>query len=419
MTKKDNKTVEQEQAHAHDDTHAPKRRRIHRKFSSTVWFILIAVALGAGYAAGCYHYQIEAFVGQIFGYKSYTASIDLSSVEATYNVLASKYDGKLDTETLINGANAGLVTAAGDSYTVYMTAAEAADYNNGLEGNIGGGIGAVIGIKNEKVTILSVLADNPAIKAGLLANDTILEINDQLVSGWTVDKAVDQVRGDEGTTVKLKIQRGEEIKDFTVTRAIINNPSVTSGIDNGVGVITISRFDDSTGSLAKAAADSFVKQGVKSVILDLRGNPGGYVNSAVTVASLWLNDKVVVTERKNGVVTDTLKSGSNAILKDIPTVVLVNGASASASEIVSGALQDYGVAKIVGEQTFGKGSVQQLISLDGGAQLKVTVARWYTPNGRNITKDGITPDTVVSLTQTNIDAGVDPQLEKAKELLKL
>ena len=424
MTGEDNKIVEKKSKYADREGHKDKLTPLnnYRKHSRSVAldFIVIALALGIGYFAGNFHYQIEAFVGQIFGYKSInTASIDLSSVEATYSILASKYDGTLDTKALIDGANKGLVEAAGDDYTIYMTAKDATDYNNSLEGNIGGGIGAVIGLKNEKVAISSVLADNPAIKAGLLGGDIILEINDESTSDMTVDSAVAKIRGEAGTTVKLKIQRGTEIKDFTVTRAIINNPSVTSTIENNIGIITISRFDDSTGSLAKIAAKNFIKQDVKSVILDLRDNPGGYVDAAVDVASLWLNDQAVVTERKNGLITETLKSDTDAVLKGLPTIVLVNGNSASASEIVSGALQDYKLAKIVGEKSFGKGSVQQLVDLNNGAQLKVTVARWYTPNGRNITKEGITPDTAVTLTQADVDAGVDPQLNKAKELLTL
>lgn len=425
MTEEDDKIVEQKHAHIHRGVRKHRLMHIRKRIKSSqasmaIDFIVIALALGIGYLSGNFHYQIESFVGQIFGFKtSYTASIDLSSVEATYSTLASKYDGTLDTKALIDGANRGLVEAAGDTYTVYMTANEATDYNNSLEGNIGGGIGAVIGLKNDKVSILSVLADNPATEAGLLAGDTILEINDESASDMTVDLAVTKIRGEAGTTVKLKIQRGTETKEFTVTRAIINNPSVTSAIENNIGIITISRFDDSTGSLAKIAAKNFIKQDVKSVILDLRDNPGGYVDAAVDVASLWLDNQVIVTERKNGVITETLKSDTDATLKGLSTVVLINGNSASASEIVSGALQDYKVAKIVGEQSFGKGSVQQLVNLDNGAQLKVTVARWYTPNGRNITKDGITPDETASLTQANIDADVDPQLDKAKELLTL
>jgi carboxyl-terminal processing protease len=300
-----------------------------------------------------------------------------------------------------------------------MSPSESSSYNNSLEGNIGGGIGAVIGIKNNQITIMSVLDNNPAKAAGLMADDTILNVNDQSTTGWTVDKAVGLIRGDEGTTVKLTIQRSSDVKDYTMTRATINNPSVTSSVVDGVGMLTIIRFDTETGDLAKVAAQNFKKQGVKAVILDLRGNPGGFVDATVDVAGLWLNNQIVVTERTGNIIKSTLTTGSSAILAGVPTSVLVNSGSASASEIVAGALQDHKAAKLVGEKTYGKGSVQQLISLSDGAQLKVTVARWYTPNGKNITKEGITPDYVADLTQDNVDKGIDPQLNEAKKILGL
>ncbi len=399
--------------------HLAKHQQVIQRLTPTTLFMVVAATAALGYVAGSYHYQIEAAIGPVFGYNAHSGSIDFSSLQRTYNDLAANYDGKLDVNTLIQGANSGLVTAAGDQYTVYMSPTESTSYNNGLEGNIGGGIGAVIGMKNSQATIMSVLDNNPAKTAGLLANDTILEVNDQSTTGWTVDKTVGVIRGDAGTTVKLKIQRGSDTKEYSVTRAIINNPSVISSVVDGVGTITISRFDEQTGNLSQLAAQSFKKQNVKSVILDLRDNPGGFVDAAVSVAGLWLNNQVIVTERTGTTVKETLRSGDNAILAGVPTVVLVNNNSASASEIVAGALQDHKAATLVGEKTFGKGSVQQLIPLNGGAQLKVTVARWYTPNGKNITKDGITPDTIVGLTQANVDASVDPQVDAAKKALSL
>ena len=394
-----------------------KHRRAKKHLSPAMLFIIIAFTAALGYGAGMYHYQIEAAIGPVFGYKAHSGTIDVSSLQQTYNQLAANYDGTLDATLLVQGANRGMVAAAGDAYTTYMSPQEATDFNNGLSGNIGGGIGAVIGIKNDRTTIMSTLKDNPAIKAGLNAYDTILKVNDESTSGWTVDKAVSVIRGEAGTTVKLNIQRGSEIKDYTVTRAIINNPSVDSSVSDGVGTMTITRFDTETGDLARVAAQDFVKQGVKAVILDLRGNSGGYVSAAVDVAGLWLDNQVVVTERVGDTVKDTLRSGSNALLSGIPTVVLVDGGTASASEIVAGALQDHHAAKLVGDKTFGKGSVQLPISLDGGAELKVTIARWYTPNGKNINQQGIVPDTSAILTQSDVDKGVDPQLDAAKKIL--
>jgi carboxyl-terminal processing protease len=180
----------------------------------------------------------------------------------------------------------------------------------------------------------------------------------------------------------------------------------------------ISRFDQDTGSLARQAAESFKSQGVTGVVLDLRDDGGGYLDAAKDVASLWLTDKIVVTEKTNGKVTDEIRTSGTPVLAGIKTVVLVNGGSASASEIVAGALQDYKVATLVGEKTFGKGTVQKLITLPDGRQLKVTIARWYTPNGKNITKEGISPDKTVQLTTGDINAGRDPQADAARMSLQ-
>ncbi len=385
----------------------------------TLMFLSVTLALIVGYAIGTYHYRVEATVGGLFGYNMHDGSIDLSSLEQTYNMLASNYDGKIDKTKLIQGANQGMVDAVGDKYTVYMSPQESTDFNDSLTGNIGGGIGAEIGLRNDKVTILRALNDNPAKAAGMMSGDIVTNINDESITGWSVDKAVGKIRGEVGTTVKITILRGTETKEFTITRATINNPSVDSSVAGGVGTITISRFDEQTGRLARAAAEDFKKQNVKAVILDLRNNGGGYVDAAKDVASLWLDNKTIVSERRGNATTDTVKSTGESILAGLPTVVLVNSNSASASEIVSGALQDYKAAKIVGEQTFGKGSVQKLMDLNGGAQLKVTIAKWYTPNGLNISKKGITPDIKATLSQADANAGADPQMDAAMKALGL
>lgn len=395
-------------------TDEPKAKKI---ISANVLFLIIAATAVVGFFAGTRSDQIMSVIGPVFGVKVYAGEIDLSSVQATYKSLKANYDGNLDDKTLIDGANKGLVNAAGDTYTLYMNAAEAASFENDLSGSIGGGVGAEISIRSGNITIVRVLKDNPAIKAGLLGGDTVVKINDESTTGLTVEQAVAKIRGEEGTTVKLLISRDGTEKEFTVTRAIVNNPSVESSISGTIGKLTISRFDPETASLARVAAQDFKNKGVTGIILDLRYNGGGYVDAAQDVAGLWLDGKVVVTERTNGQVISTLKSGNNALLAGIPTVVLVNSGSASASEIVAGALQDYKVAKLIGERTFGKGSVQKLIQLPEGAELKVTIARWYTPNGKNITTDGINPDISASYTQADADAGQDPQLDAAKKEL--
>jgi len=403
-------------------THARKNslKNIFKKpFSSNLLIVFVAASAALGFLAGTYSNQIMSVIAPVFGQKVYGGEVDLSSVEATYRALKANFDGNLSDETLIEGANRGLVNAAGDQYTLFMNASESTSFANDLTGNIGGGIGAEVGKKNDQLYIVRVLKSNPAEKAGLLAGDVLVSVNDQSTSGWTIDQTVAQIRGQVGTTVKLSTKRGEEVKDYTITRETITNPSVDASVKDGIGILTVSRFDNETASLARAAAQDFKNQGVKGVILDLRGNGGGYVDAAQDLAGLWLDNKVVVVEKTGGKVVNQLKSTSNPILAGIPTVVLVNGGSASASEILAGALQDHKVAKLVGEKTFGKGSVQKLIDLPAGAQLKVTVARWYTPNGKNITKEGISPDITATLSAEDINAGNDTQLDAAKNALGL
>ena len=409
--------IKRRRKHVPTDPDVTKTKKAKKTISTNIMFLIVAVTAAAGFFLGTRSDQIFALIAPVFGQRIYTGNVDLSSVDATYRALKANFDGTLDDKTLTEGASRGLVAAAGDTYTLFMNAKEAAAFNDDLTGTIGGGIGAEISLRNNNITITRVLKDNPAASAGLQAMDRVLKINDQTTDGMTVDQAVAQIRGEAGTTVKLNIQRGTDIKDYTVTRAVVSNPSVDSSITAGVGTLTVSRFDSQTGSLARAAAKDFKDKGVKAVILDLRNNGGGFVDAAQDLAGLWLDNQVVVTERTNGAVVDELRTAKSPILAGIPTVVLVNGSSASASEIVAGALQDHKAATLVGEKTFGKGSVQKLIGLPDGAQLKVTVARWYTPNGKNINKEGIMPDVAATLTQADVDAGKDPQVAAALKQL--
>lgn len=379
--------------------------------------IAFIFATGLGYVGGMFHTQIVGSVAPLLGIRVFTGSLDLSNVQETYRQLKANFDGELDDAALIEGASRGLVDAAGDQYTTFLNKEESAAFDNSLTGTIGGGVGIELNIRNEQVTVIRVLADNPGARAGILAGDVILAVNDESVEGFEVEEVVQRIRGEVGTTVKLRIERAGVAQEFTVTRAEVNNPSVYSSVQDGIGILTITRFDSQTGSLARQAARSFSDQRVRGVVLDLRGNGGGFLTAAQDVAGIWLDRKVVVTERANGRVVDELFSSSDPILNGVPTVVLVDGGSASASEILAGALQEYGVAELVGEQTFGKGSVQQLISLPEGAKLKVTIASWFTPKGKNISETGIAPTISVARTSEDLNAGRDPQLDAALERL--
>jgi carboxyl-terminal processing protease len=389
-----------------------------RGISRNIYFLTIAVVAVVGFVAGTRQDEIYATVGSALGVTVSTDTIDTASLKSTFRRLQENYDGTLDIPKLIEGANRGLVAAVGDDYTTFMSAEEVEQFNNDLSGNIGGGIGAEVGVRNDQPTILRTLADTPAEKAGLKAGDVVAMVNADDASGWSANEAVTAIRGEIGTTVKLTVIRDSERLEFTITRAEITSPSVESEVKDTIGVITIRRFDGETASLAKRAAEDLKGRGVKGVVLDLRGNGGGYLSSTQDVAGLWLDNKIIVSERRGDKVQEELRSESNPVLAGLPTVVLVDESSASASEIVAGALQDYDAAELIGKKTFGKGTVQKLVPLGNDTQLKVTIARWYTPNGRNITSDGIVPDREVELTEEAINTGSDPQMDAALKTLK-
>jgi carboxyl-terminal processing protease len=246
----------------------------------------------------------------------------------------------------------------------------------------------------------------------------------------SVDAVVNKIRGQANTKVTLTVVRDSGNPfDVTITRQKITVPSVTYSEDGNIGYLKISQFSTDTVGLAQKAAQEFKSKNVKGVILDLRGDPGGYLSGAVGVSSLWLdNGKTVVTERRGSTVVDTQTAIGGNLLKGLPTVVLIDGGSASASEITAGALHDNGVAQLVGAKSFGKGSVQQVFCLAPGsnlqaancpgAEIKITIAHWYTPNGKNINKQGITPDVAVSSDGVNPAAGTDPQKDKAIQILQ-
>lgn len=389
---------------------SPRRNGTKRRVPPFVMFLAFLAVAGIGYiAGGLNNGTLFSNVGTLLGHED----INLASVQETYQALSANFDGKLDKQKLIEGANRGLVEAAGDQYTVFMNKQESSEFDNALSGNIGGGIGIEVAMRNNVPTVVRVLQNNPAEKAGLALNDVIIKVNGESTQGKTLNDVVTSIRGEVGTTVKLTVVRDGAEKEFNITREQVNNPSAYGEIKDGVGVMTITRFDDQTGSLARAVASDFKAKGVKGVILDLRGNGGGYVSAAQAVAGIWLDKQLVTSERTNGKVTEELKSTGTPILGGLKTVVLVNGSSASASEIVAGALHDHKVATLIGEKTFGKGSVQKLINLSDGATLKVTVARWYTPAGVNISEKGITPDTIVERTADDSNANRDPQLDAA------
>ena len=380
------------------------------------WFLTLVIVAIVSFVAGARSDALFANVASVFGVRTSNKTIDLSSVQKTYQELIANYDGKLDTQKLIYGANRGLVEAAGDPHTAYMDPDETKEFDKSLSGQIGGGIGAEIGLRNNKPTIIKPLENSPAQKAGIKAGEAIVKVNDEVSSDWSVEKVVSKIRGEVGTSVKLTLLSGGQTREVSVVRQNIVSPAVESEIDGEIGILKVNRFGDDTVSLSRKYASEFVEKGVKKVILDLRNNPGGTVGAAQGLLGIWLDNQIAMTERRGSEIVKTLRTTGAPILGNMKTVVLINGNSASASEITAGALREYGKATLVGQKSYGKGSVQIVLGLPGGSQMKVTEARWYTPKGKNIDKTGIEPDVKVDLSSDDVNNNVDPQMDKAKSL---
>jgi carboxyl-terminal processing protease len=383
-----------------------------------VTFGLVLLVFGSGMAVG--KGNVHIWGGKGVSKNAVPSSLDYSSVDAVYTILKNDFDGKLDQTKLNEGLKRGLVDAAGDPYTEYFNPTDAKAFNNELSGSITG-IGAELGTDAQNdIVIVSPLSGYPAEKAGLKPKDIVAAVDSQTTQGMSVDGVVRKIRGQEGTKVTLTIVRGSQKPfDVTITRQKITIPTVKYHEDGNIGYLKISQFSNDTVDLATKAAQEFKAKGVKGVVLDLRSDPGGYLSGAVGVSSLWLDKGQTVVQERRGsqVVSTEFASGSN-ILKGIPTVVLIDGGSASASEITAGALRDNGAAQLVGAKSFGKGSVQQVENLPDGSELKVTIARWFTPGGKNIDKQGITPETVVTESDQDIQAGNDPQKDKAYAIIQ-
>lgn len=392
---------------------------MNKKMPLTTGYIVVlcAITLLIGFVAGTRSSDVIGSVGPLLGLRVTTDTLNDRELQEAYQTLKTRYNGKLDDRKLLDGAIAGMVSGAGDPYTVYLNSEEAEEFNNELSGDIGGGIGAEISERREQPTVIRVLPGNPAEREGLKAGDVIVRVNDEITNGYDAEKAVRLIRGEPETTVRLTVRRGEELKEFSITRKVISNPSVSSELEGNTGTLIVSRFDEETVALVRKEADSLKRRGMKKVILDLRGDGGGYLDAAPGVAGLWLDSKLVTTIKGSTGGEDKLTSEGEPILNGMKTVVLVNEGTASAAEIVTAALKHYDAAEIVGQKTFGKGTVQELVPLSNGTLLKVTIKRWHTPSGGNVNEKGIKPDVEAALTQKDQDRDRDPQLDAAMKVL--
>ena len=322
----------------------------------------------------------------------------------------------------IYGAIQGLAASYNDPYTVFFPPAQAKEFAETIAGNFGG-VGMEIGIKSGQLVVVAPLKDSPAMVAGVETGEAILSINGTSTAGMSVDQAVNYIRGPSGTTVKITFLAPGSNKpiDRTITRALINIPTIDiKSLGNGIFKISLYSFTAQSPELFRNALQQFVLSGDKKLILDLRGNPGGYLDAAWDMASYFIPaGKTIVTEDfgKNGSPQVYRSKGYAGLPSNIPMVVLVDAGSASAAEILAGALHEQGVATLVGTKTFGKGVVQELVPITSDTSLKVTVARWLTPKGHNLSHDGLEPDYKVEITEADRTAGRDSQLEKAKSLL--
>lgn len=384
--------------------------------------VLVSVLIAIG-ALGIFYLGVNVGNGKITFLRSnqtgLPSQLDYSTVNDVYQALKNNYYEPLNEEQVLNGIKHGIAESTNDPYTSYFTPAEAQNFNSEINKTIYG-IGADLGKNsNGDIQVIAPIAGSPAAKAGIQPKDIITSVNGQSTTGMSIDDAVSKIRGKAGTKVDLVIIRNNQTVNVSIIREKINVPSVTSKtLDGNIGYIQISTFADDTYDLTNQAAQKFKSSNVKGIVLDLRNDPGGLLDAAIKVSSLWLpgNDQVL-SERRGNVKLKEYNSNGDNTLAGIPTVVLINSGSASASEITTAALKDNKAAFVIGEKSYGKGVVQQLINLAGGAQLKVTIANWYRPNGQNINKKGITPDQTVTLSQDQYNSGNDTQLNAALNYL--
>ena len=393
--------------------------------------ILLLVLTGASFIGGFY-YGTEKTGGnsssaRLFaGNYSKPEGVDMTPLWKTWKVLNEKFvpagtSTEVTTQEKIWGASQGLTNSLNDPYTVFMPPSDNKIFKEDISGNFEG-VGMRIGIRDNILTVISPLEGTPASKAGIKNGDKIIKIDGKSTQGMTTDEAVKLIRGEKGTDVVLTIKRKgrEELFDISITRNTIEIPTINTRTEEGnVFVIKFHSFNRVSTQKFKKALREFVNSDSNELIIDLRNNPGGYLQAAVETASWFLPTGKVVVKETAGNKEEPKKhrsKGYDIFNDNLKLVILVNEGSASASEIVAGALQDHDKGTVIGGQTFGKGSVQELVDITSDTSLKVTVARWLTPNGRSISENGLKPDIEVEIDE-DVKEGEDPRLERALEFL--
>lgn len=368
--------------------------------------------------------------------------VDFSPFWKAWNILNENYvdatTTATSTQTEVWGAIQGLAASFGDPYTVFFPPAENQDFNDEISGSFGG-VGMEMGMQGSSIVIIAPLKGTPADIAGVKAGDVLTKVNGIDASTLTLDQVVNDIRGNPGTTVSITVTRKGVTAPltFTLTRTTIATPTIdtnaTESAISNISTTTLSElnadriydialytFTADSADLFRTALKQFVASGDHKLIIDLRGNPGGYLSAAVDMASWFLpSSDVVVREQYANGQQDVYQSKGYDVFDNGNTeiVILVDGGSASASEIFSAALHDYHKATLVGVQTFGKGSVQEVFPITSDTSLKVTIAKWLTPDGISISEKGIAPDYIVPITATSTAGHIDPQMQKAISIL--
>ena len=396
--------------------------KMRRAFAT---ILLVALFFGLGVYIGFNKRPEISKVENLLGKETAVATeADFSPFWKVWNNINEKYPNasKIRDQDKIYGAISGLVDSLDDSYSVFFKPDEAKLFEDDIQGNFGG-VGIEIGVKNKTLTVIAPLKNTPAYRANIKSGDKILKINDLTTSGLSVEKAIKLIRGDVGTTVTLTIlHEGEkEPKEIKIVRDIINIPTLDTELrKDGIFVIKLYSFSANSTNLFRKALKEFSLAQSDKLLLDLRENPGGYLDAAVSMSSWFLEGgKTVVTEDYGNNTNPKIyrSQGYNVFSDKLKFAILIDNGSASASEIFAGAMQDYKKAFLIGEKSYGKGSVQEVVKVTPDTILKITVAKWLTPNGNSISEKGLIPDYEILITKKDLEEKIDPQLNKAVELL--
>ena len=404
--------------------------RNNKMLGITLAVLLSAAAFVSGLEIGKGSTNATSLEAGLFNFLSPASKPDenanLSEFWRVWNIMEEKFvssDGSPDETVRIQGAIAGLVSSYGDPYTVYMPPEDANQFAEDIGGQFSG-VGMEVGLRNGLVTVIAPLPESPALNAGIQSGDVITKIDGESTEKMTVDQAVRLIRGEKGTEVALTLYRENETEfiEVTIVRDTITIPTMETSVEGDTFIIRLFSFNALAESKMQEALAEFKRAGHKKLVLDLRGNPGGYLESAVSIAGYFMpQGKVVVRESFGENKEEQVYRTSSRQIVDIGVddfVVLIDGGSASASEILAGALSEHGVATTIGDTTFGKGSVQELVSLPDKSAVKVTIARWLTPEGMSFSEGGLEPDVKIERTPQHVMAGEDPQKEAALKWLQ-